>query len=55
MEAFPPDGLLDGIEWGPGELAIVFPTKTATLDLGLLAVVTPLRPAMEYELSLIHI
>ena len=49
MEAFPPDGLLDGIEWGPGELAIVFPTKTATLDLGLLAVVTPLRPAMEYE------
>ena len=49
MEAFPPDGLLDGIEGRPGELAIVFPTKTATLDLGLLAVVTPLRPAAEFE------
>jgi signal transduction histidine kinase/ABC-type sugar transport system substrate-binding protein len=49
MEAFPPDGLLDGIEWGPDELVVVFPTKTATLDLGLLAVVTPLRPAPESE------
>jgi signal transduction histidine kinase len=49
MEAFPPDGLLDGIEWRPDELVVVFPTKTATLDLGLLAVVTPLRPAAESE------
>ncbi|MGD0448823.1 MAG: substrate-binding domain-containing protein, partial [Candidatus Dormibacteria bacterium] len=49
MEDFPPDGLLDGIEWRPGELVVVFPTKTATLDLGLLAVVTPLRPPAESE------
>jgi signal transduction histidine kinase len=49
MEDFPPDGLLDDIEWRPGDLAIVFPTKTPTLDLGLLAVVTPLTPAREYE------
>ncbi len=47
MEAFPPDGLLDDLEWRPGELAIVFPTKTPNLDLGLLAVVTPLIPAEE--------
>jgi signal transduction histidine kinase len=49
MEDFPPDGLLDDNEWRPGDLAIVFPTKTATLDLGLLVVVTPLTPAEEYE------
>jgi len=47
MEAFPPDGLLDDLEWRAGELAIVFPTRTASLDLGLLAVVTPLVPAQE--------
>jgi len=47
MEAFPPDGLLDDLEWKPGELAIVFPTRTTSLDLGLLAVVTPLIPAQE--------
>jgi signal transduction histidine kinase len=47
VEQFPPDGLLEDLEWGPGELAIVFPTKTPSVDLGLLAVVTPLRPAEE--------
>ena len=47
VEQFPPDGLLDDLEWGSGELAIVFPTKTPHVDLGLLAVVTPLRPAEE--------
>ncbi len=47
VEQFPPDGLLEELEWGPGELAIVFPTKTPSVDLGLLAVVTPLRPAEE--------
>src|ERR1019366_4986095 len=49
MEDFSPDGLLDDIEWRPGGLAIVFPTKTATLDLGLLVVVTPLTAGEEYE------
>ena len=47
MEQFPPDGLLEDLEWGPGELAMVFPTKTPNLDLGLLAVISPLRPAEE--------
>jgi signal transduction histidine kinase len=46
-EMFPPDALLDDLEWLPGELAIVFPTKTPGLDLGLLAVLTPLLPAEE--------
>jgi len=27
MDAFPPDGLLDGIEWGPDELVVVFPPR----------------------------
>ena len=47
MEQFPPNGLLDDLEWRPGELAIVFPTKTPSVDLGLLAVVTHLHPAEE--------
>jgi signal transduction histidine kinase len=47
MEQFPPDGLLEDLDWAPGELAMVFPTKTPQLDLGLLAVVSPLRPAEE--------
>ena len=47
VEQFPPDALLEDLEWLPGELAIVFPTKTPSMDLGLLAVVTPLLPAEE--------
>jgi len=47
VEQFPPAALLEDLEWGPGELAIVFPTKTPNLDLGLLTVVSPLRPAEE--------
>ena len=47
VESFPPDALLEDLEWRPGEIAIVFPTKTPTLDLGLLAVVTRLKPAEE--------
>jgi len=47
VEQFPPDGLLEDLDWAPGELAMVFPTKTPQLDLGLLAVVSPLRPAEE--------
>jgi DNA-binding LacI/PurR family transcriptional regulator/signal transduction histidine kinase len=39
-EEFPPTALLEELEWGPGELAIVLPARTASSDFGLLAMVT---------------
>jgi len=45
VEEFPPDALLEDLEWRPGEIAVVFPTSTPSLDLGFLAVVTPIEPA----------
>jgi DNA-binding LacI/PurR family transcriptional regulator/signal transduction histidine kinase len=41
IEEFPPDALLDVLEWKPGEIAVVLPTKTKSMDLGLLALITP--------------
>ena len=45
IEEFPPESLLEDLDWGPGEIAVVFPTRTPSLDLGFLAVVTPIEPA----------
>jgi signal transduction histidine kinase/DNA-binding LacI/PurR family transcriptional regulator len=39
-EEFPPTTLLEDLKWGPGELAIVLPARTASSDFGLLALVT---------------
>jgi signal transduction histidine kinase len=39
-EEFPPTALLEDLEWGPGEFAIVLPARTASSDFGLLAMVT---------------
>jgi diguanylate cyclase (GGDEF)-like protein len=43
VEAFPPPGILDDLDWGSGELAVVLPIRTRGMDLGLLAMVTELR------------
>jgi diguanylate cyclase (GGDEF)-like protein/PAS domain S-box-containing protein len=43
VEEFPPRALLEDVEWGPGEIAVVLPTKTAGMDLGLMAMVTPIE------------
>jgi signal transduction histidine kinase len=41
IEEFPPDALLEGLEWEPGEIAVIFPVKTRSMDLGLLVLITP--------------
>ncbi|MGA8015531.1 MAG: substrate-binding domain-containing protein, partial [Candidatus Dormiibacterota bacterium] len=40
VEEFPATSLLENLEWDAGEVAVVLPAKTATSDLGLLAMVT---------------
>ncbi|MGD1052918.1 MAG: substrate-binding domain-containing protein [Candidatus Dormibacteria bacterium] len=41
IEEFPPRALLQDLEWGPGEIAVILPAKTKGMDLGLLSIVTP--------------
>jgi DNA-binding LacI/PurR family transcriptional regulator/signal transduction histidine kinase len=41
VEEFPPDALLEDLEWEPWEIAVLLPAKTSSMDLGLLALVTP--------------
>lgn len=38
-EEFPPAAMLDQVRWEPGEIAVVLPAKTATADLGLVAMI----------------
>jgi signal transduction histidine kinase/ABC-type sugar transport system substrate-binding protein len=39
---FPPAAMLDQVQWEPGEFAVVLPAKTASADLGLVAMITTL-------------
>ncbi|HYA00755.1 MAG TPA: EAL domain-containing protein [Candidatus Binatia bacterium] len=42
-EGFPPTALLEKIRWEPGEVAVVLPVRTSGMDMGLLALVTPVE------------
>ncbi len=52
IEEFPPDALLEDLQWEAGEIAVVLPVKTQSMDMGLLALMTPADPAQikNYEL-----
>jgi signal transduction histidine kinase len=41
VEEFPPDALLEDLQWEPGEIAVILPARTSSMDLGLLAMITP--------------
>src|ERR1039458_10163724 len=41
VEEFPPEALLEDLQWEPGEIAVVLPAKTSSMDLGLLTLITP--------------
>jgi diguanylate cyclase (GGDEF)-like protein/PAS domain S-box-containing protein len=43
VEEFPPRALLEDVEWAAGEIAVVLPTRTKGMDLGLLGMVTPIE------------
>jgi len=43
VEDFPPRALLEEVEWGPGEIAVVLPVKTSGMDLGLIAMIAPIE------------
>ena len=43
VEGFPPASLLDDLEWGAQEIAVVLPVKTTGMDLGLMAMVAPVE------------
>ncbi|MGO8687874.1 MAG: diguanylate cyclase domain-containing protein [Candidatus Dormibacteria bacterium] len=43
VEAFPPRALLEEIEWGGAEIAVVLPVKTTGMDIGLIAMVVPVE------------
>src|ERR1039458_10004091 len=52
IEDFPPDALLEDLQWEAGEIAVVLPVKTRSMDMGLLALMTPADPTQikNYEL-----
>ena len=45
VEEFPPRSLLEEVEWGPGEVALLMPVRTSGLDAGIIAMVGPVETA----------
>ncbi len=43
VEDFPTRALLEDVEWGPGEIAVVQPVRTKGMDLGLMGMVVPVE------------
>jgi signal transduction histidine kinase len=41
-EEFPPAAMLDQVQWEEGEIAVILPAKTASADLGMVAMITTL-------------
>src|ERR1035437_9736883 len=44
IEEFPPDALHEDLQWEAAEIAVVLPCKTRSMDMGLLALMTPADP-----------
>jgi diguanylate cyclase (GGDEF)-like protein/PAS domain S-box-containing protein len=43
VEDFPPLELFEDVEWAAGDISVVLPVKTKGMDLGLMAMVTPIE------------
>ncbi len=43
VEDFPPAGLLESVQWTPGDVGLVMPIRTNGMDLGLMAMVAPVE------------